>query len=185
MQEWRDQSVDCDCRRKIAAQGFRANSDAPYSANRCSRTGAIRSGCGRAGNSPPYRRFGSISPLRDQGYKLQQTVMLGSDVPAHEPLPGVHRVAALVKRWIIGTHHGAVQPDQLDSYLDEFVFRFNRRNSRSRGLLFYRLLKHPARDLRRCRRIRQKTRENHVVELSGYPFNIYSIYRPPTSADNV
>ena len=80
-------------------------------------------------------------PLRDLGYKLQQTVMLGSDVPAHEPLPGVHRVAALVKRWILGTHHGAVQPDQLDSYLDEFVFRFNRRTSRSRGLLFHRLLK--------------------------------------------
>ena len=80
-------------------------------------------------------------PLRHLGYDLQQTVMLGSDVPAHEALPGVHRVAALVKRWILGTHQGAVQPDQLDSYLDEFVFRFNRRTSRSRGLLFYRLLK--------------------------------------------
>ena len=67
--------------------------------------------------------------------------MLGSDVPAHEPLPGVHRVAALVKCWILGTHHGAVQPGQLDSYLGEFVFRFNRRTSQSRGLLFYRLLK--------------------------------------------
>ena len=79
-------------------------------------------------------------PLRDLGYHLEQTVMLGSGAPAHEPLPGVHRVAALVKRWILGTHHGAVQPDQLDSYLDEFVFRFNRRTSRSRGMLFYRLL---------------------------------------------
>jgi ISXO2-like transposase domain len=52
----------------------------------------------------------------------------------------VHRVAALLKRWILGTHHGAVQPGQLDYYLDEFVFPFNRRSSRSRGLLFYRLL---------------------------------------------
>ena len=55
-------------------------------------------------------------------------------------LPRVHRVAALLKRWLDGTHQGAVQPDQLDYYLDEFTFRFNRRDSRARGLLFYRLL---------------------------------------------
>jgi ISXO2-like transposase domain len=60
--------------------------------------------------------------------------------PAHVPLPGVHRVASLLKRWLLGTHQGAVKPDQLEHYLDEFVFRFNRRTSRSRGLLFYRLL---------------------------------------------
>jgi hypothetical protein len=57
-------------------------------------------------------------------------------------MPGVHRVAALAKRWLLGTHHGAVQPSQLDCYLDEFAFRFNRRTSRSRGMLFYRLLEH-------------------------------------------
>jgi len=55
-------------------------------------------------------------------------------------MPGVHRVAALLQRWLLGTHHGAVQPRQLDYYLDEFVFRFNRRTSVFRGLLFYRLL---------------------------------------------
>ena len=55
-------------------------------------------------------------------------------------MPGVHRVASLLQRWMMGTHHGAVQPDQLDYYLDEYVFRFNRRTSKSRGLLFYRLL---------------------------------------------
>ena len=55
-------------------------------------------------------------------------------------MPGVHRVAAQLQRWLLGTHHGAVQPGQLDYYLDEFVFRFNRRTSASRGLLFYRLL---------------------------------------------
>ncbi|AUT67880.1 MULTISPECIES: IS1595 family transposase [Paraburkholderia] len=64
----------------------------------------------------------------------------GERPPAHVPLPGVHRVASLLKRWLLGTHQGAVKPDQLDHYLDEFVFRFNRRTSRSRGLLFYRLL---------------------------------------------
>ena len=56
------------------------------------------------------------------------------------PWRGVHRVASLVQRWVLGTHHGSVQPDHLDAYLDEFVFRFNRRTSSSRGMLFYRLL---------------------------------------------
>ncbi|MGJ7495104.1 IS1595 family transposase [Variovorax sp. RT4R15] len=78
--------------------------------------------------------------LADLGYVHQRTVHLGSDVPAHVSMVGVHRVAALIKRWVLGTHQGAVQPAHLDAYLDEFVFRFNRRASRSRGLLFYRLL---------------------------------------------
>jgi hypothetical protein len=52
----------------------------------------------------------------------------------------VHRIASLLKRWLLGTHQGAVRPEHLDYYLDEFAFRFNRRTSRSRGKLFYRLL---------------------------------------------
>jgi transposase-like protein len=55
-------------------------------------------------------------------------------------LPGVHRVASLTKRWLLGTHQGRFDQAHLQSYLDEFVFRFNRRKSRSRGLLFYRVL---------------------------------------------
>lgn len=55
-------------------------------------------------------------------------------------LPLANRVAALLKRWLLGTHQGAVQPTHLDYYLDEFTFRFNRRTSGSRGLLFYRLV---------------------------------------------
>jgi transposase-like protein len=78
--------------------------------------------------------------LEELGYPHQRTVMLGSDVPAHVSMAGVHRIAALVQRWILGTHHGSVQPEHLDAYLDEFVFRFNRRTSSSRGMLFYRLL---------------------------------------------
>lgn len=78
--------------------------------------------------------------LTDLGYVHQRIVMLGSDVPAHVSIPGVHRVAALVQRWVLGTHHGSIQPEHLDAYLDEFVFRFNRRSSKSRGMLFYRLL---------------------------------------------
>jgi transposase-like protein len=78
--------------------------------------------------------------LPEHGYVRDKTVLLGSKEPAHVSLPGVHRVAALLKRWLLGTHQGSVQPHQLDYYLDEFTFRFNRRSSRSRGLLFYRLL---------------------------------------------
>jgi hypothetical protein len=57
-----------------------------------------------------------------------------------ELLPAVHRVASLAKRWLLGTHQGSVGEAHLASYLDEFTFRFNRRRSRSRGLVFYRLL---------------------------------------------
>jgi transposase-like protein len=78
--------------------------------------------------------------LPEHGYVRDKSVILGSQDPAHVSLPAVHRVAALLKRWLLGTHHGSVQHHQLDAYLDEFTFRFNRRSSRSRGLLFYRLL---------------------------------------------
>lgn len=78
--------------------------------------------------------------LKELGFEHQRTVMLGADQPAHVSMAGVHRVAALIQRWILGTHHGAVQPPHLDAYLNEFVFRFNRRTSTFRGLLFYRLL---------------------------------------------
>ncbi len=64
--------------------------------------------------------------------------MRGED--ANELLPGVHRVASLAKRWLLGTHQGSTDEAHLVSYLNQFVFRFNRRRSRSRGLLFYRVL---------------------------------------------
>lgn len=54
-------------------------------------------------------------------------------------LPRAHRVISLLKRWLLGTHQGAVGDEHLDYYLDEFTFRFNRRTSASRGKLFYRL----------------------------------------------
>jgi hypothetical protein len=76
------------------------------------------------------------------GYKQQHTVLLKHKDPnaASRLLPRVHRVASLLKRWLLGTHQGAVGVEHLDYYLDEFTFRFNRRTSRSRGKLFYRLL---------------------------------------------
>jgi len=75
------------------------------------------------------------------GYAHEPSVLRGlnSSAPA-KLLPRVHRVAALLKRWLLGTHQGAVRPDHLDYYLDEYTFRFNRRTSRSRGKLFYRLI---------------------------------------------
>ena len=68
------------------------------------------------------------------------TNLSASGDPAHVVMPHVHLVASLRKRWLLGTHQGAVTRDQLDYYLDEFTFRFNRRRSRHRGLLFYRLI---------------------------------------------
>ena len=66
--------------------------------------------------------------------------MVHATEPAHDLLPAVHRVASLLKRWLAGTLHHGQSTRHLDYYLDEFTFRFNRRTSRSRGLLFYRLL---------------------------------------------
>lgn len=60
--------------------------------------------------------------------------------PGDDPTPLVHRVSSLLKRWLLGTHQGGIQTAHLQEYLDEFVFRFNRRKSRSRGQLFYRLI---------------------------------------------
>lgn len=75
--------------------------------------------------------------LERAGYPHEVTIRT-EDCP--DLLPRVHRVAALLKRWLMGTHQGAVSHAHLDYYLDEFTFRFNRRTSRSRGKLFYRLL---------------------------------------------
>ena len=78
--------------------------------------------------------------LAGAGYLHTPTNISASGDPAHVALPAVHRVASLLKRWLLGTHQGAVRPEHLDYYLDEYTFRFNRRRSRRRGLLFYRLL---------------------------------------------
>lgn len=74
------------------------------------------------------------------GYEHQILIIGKRRQNASELLPGVHRVVSLLKRWLMGTHQGAVSHAHLDYYLDEFTFRFNRRTSRSRGKLFYRLV---------------------------------------------
>jgi len=78
--------------------------------------------------------------LDRKGYVHEVTVLRRSNKKAHECLPRVHLVVSLLKRWLLGTHQGAVGLAHLDYYLDEFTFRFNRRKSRSRGKLFYRLM---------------------------------------------
>lgn len=80
--------------------------------------------------------------LKAHGYRHRITFLSDHSEPANQLLPRVHLVASLLKRWLLGTHQGAVSPAHLDYYLDEFTFRFNRRRSRHRGLLFYRLAQH-------------------------------------------
>jgi transposase-like protein len=72
--------------------------------------------------------------------RSQRAARLRGDEQAAELLPAVHRVASLAKRWMLGTHQGAIDPAHLNEYLNEFVFRFNRRHSRSRRMVFYRVL---------------------------------------------
>lgn len=78
--------------------------------------------------------------LPRHGYTRKVSPVSASRDPSDAPMPGVHRVASLLKRWILGTHHGAIDAVHLQSYLEEFTFRFNRRNSGNRGLVFRRLL---------------------------------------------
>jgi transposase-like protein len=84
--------------------------------------------------------WGGYNRVGEQGYTHKRVVMSDTGDPAHVSMPGVHRLAALVKRWLLSTHQGSVSGKHLDYYLDEYTFRFNRRASRSRGLLFYRLI---------------------------------------------
>jgi len=78
-------------------------------------------------------------PLEGNGYQHEVTILKRKRKTPSELLPRVHRVISLLKRWLLGTHQGAVSQKHLDFYLDEFTFRFNRRRSKSRGKLFFRL----------------------------------------------
>lgn len=84
--------------------------------------------------------WGGYSGLKELGYNHCPTILDGKGKQASNAiLPKVNRIAALLKRWLLGMHQGRVSRKQLGSYLDEFVFRFNRRTSPKRGMLFYRL----------------------------------------------
>lgn len=79
-------------------------------------------------------------PVEAKGYIHDVTIVQHNKRSASDLLPRVHRVVSLLKRWLMGTHQGAVTHEHLDYYLDEFTFRFNRRKSANRGKLFYRLV---------------------------------------------
>jgi transposase-like protein len=83
--------------------------------------------------------WGSYPPATKDLY-VHQPLAGASGTQASKLLPGVHQVSSLAKRWLLGTHQGSIDEAHLADYLDEFVFRFNRRRSRSRGLVFYRVL---------------------------------------------
>ena len=78
--------------------------------------------------------------LAGHGYVHKATALSQAGQSTGASMPGVHRVAALLKRWILGTHQGSVDPAHLQAYLEEFTFRFNRRSSGKRGLVFRRLI---------------------------------------------
>jgi len=77
--------------------------------------------------------------LKSKGYQHDVTFLRGNKKTPSELMPRVHRVICLLKRWLMGTHQGAVSHKHLDYYLDEFTFRFNRRRSKNRGKVFFRL----------------------------------------------
>src|SRR4029077_4962564 len=84
-----------------------------------------------------YRGLGGLGYVHER--RSQAAARARGDDPG-ELLPAVHRVASLAKRWLLGTHQGSVAEAHLPAYLDEFVFRFTRRRSASRGMVFYRVL---------------------------------------------
>lgn len=104
--------------------------------------------------------------LSARGYLHAVTKLAGGQETASEAMPRVHRVVSLLKRWLLGTHQGAVSREHLDYYLDEFTFRFNRRTSRHRGKIFYRLLQQavitdPAPYQTLVRNVRRTRQRNH------------------------
>jgi len=97
-------------------------------------------GCVEPGSLIVTDGLASYRSATKNDYAHRPTTLAGSDIKADALLPGVHLVASLAKRWLLGTHQGAVEGDHLQAYLDEFAFRFNRCRSEFRGLLFMRLL---------------------------------------------
>lgn len=82
--------------------------------------------------------------ITKKGYWHDVTELANTSGTAAQLMPRVHRVASLLKRWLLGTHQGAISHSHLDQYLNEFTFRFNRRSSHHRGHLFLRLIQQAA-----------------------------------------
>ena len=114
--------------------------------------GAVKEGVdpGSTVQTDGWGGYGALSELGYVHEVVRKEAVLGRNL-----LPKVNRVVSLLKRWLLGTYQGRVESSHLDYYLDEFTFRFNRRTSRSRGKLFYRLVQQaaaiqpvPAREIR-------------------------------------
>ncbi len=99
--------------------------------------GAVKEGVepGSTVETDGWANYEGLSRLGYRHEVIRKEVAIGENV-----LPKVNRVVSLLKRWLLGTYQGGVHLSHLDYYLDEFTFRFNRRTSRSRGKLFYRLV---------------------------------------------
>lgn len=82
--------------------------------------------------------------LTDMGFAHRPRPIMRKEAEASKLMPRVHRVASLLKRWLLGVHQGSFSKLQASYYLDEFTFRFNRRSSPTRGMLFYRLVQQAA-----------------------------------------
>lgn len=80
------------------------------------------------------------SSLRANGYTHEIRVAKRKKKTDEDLLPNVHRTISLLKRWLLGTHHGAVTRKHLQFYLDEYTFRHNRRKSKHVGKIFFRLV---------------------------------------------
>lgn len=102
---------------------------------------------------------GLPSYLKLEGYVHDRHIQKHQPSDTEHLLPRVHRVISLLKRWLLGTHQGAVAHEHLEDYLNEFTFRFNRRKSASRGKLFYRLAQ-------------------QAVQVSPVPFASISHHKP-------
>ena len=103
--------------------------------------GAVKEGV-EPGSTVHTDGWGGYSGLSELGYVhevVRKEAAVGGNL-----LPKVNRVVALLKRWLLGTYQGGIHLSHLDYYLDEYTFRFNRRTSRSRGKLFYRLVQQAA-----------------------------------------
>ena len=92
-----------------------------------------------SGSSLVTDGWSGYNGIENKGFIRKIHVQTG-ETDKDKLLPHVHMIASLLKRWLLGTHHGGIESQHLQSYLDEYVFRFNRRKSAERGLLFYRLL---------------------------------------------
>ena len=114
--------------------------------------------------------YPSYNGLTRRGYSHKVRRIGPDQKRASEELPRVHRVASRLKRWLLGTHQGAVSHEHLDYYLDEFTFRFNRRTSRSRGKLFYRLVQQAVQIDPQPYRQLLGPQDVGILERSGYPF---------------